>query len=254
MTDNTQQPEHHSSRRFIKGVHRAFFSPVEPEDIVVTPTPKPQGAPQPQVVPQPVPVAAPVQSPIVQPVVPPPAKQDLASSEVTRPSPVHAPVAQPKRKGSVGRFIFFLLLGLVVAGAGGYSFYMYRDSQLRLAQLQKVSPSEYIALEDEALVKRVARHIMLPNETPFIRTLEGVDAAMRSDPFFVNAKDGDKVLVFSKRAILYDPDQDKVIEVGAIRQVTPATETVQNSSSSASPSVAGAATSSGKFLIKNDKK
>jgi len=275
MTDDTQQQEHHS-RRFIKGVHRAFFSPIDPEDIQVTPSMPQPPPPQPQVVPQPMPVTPPpVAAP--QPVFYPAAQQQApqpqpapiaqaaayvppAPPPVVQQPAVHASaappqqkVSKPKRKGSVAKFVFFMLLGIVIAGAGGYSFYMYWSSQQQLAQLQKASPQEYQILQDEALVRRVGRHMLLPNETPLVRTLEGVDQKTRNDPFFANAKDGDKVLVFSKRAILYDPELDKIIEVGAIRQVIPTPEMVQNATASGSPSVAGAATVSGKILLHNEK-
>ena len=249
MTDDTQQQEHHS-RRFIKGVHRAFFSPVEPEDMVIPPQPVTQPvvqqtiAPPVQPVVAPIPVATPVQS--VAAPIPAPQVQPVQQQ-------VPPPLVKMKRKKSLAKFIFFMLLGLVISGVGGYSYYMYWTSQQQLAKLQQASPQAYVDLETEALVNKVGQHFLLPKETPLIRTLQGVDQNMRNEPFYVNAKDGDKVLVYSQRAILYDPSTDKIIEVGAVRPVTPTPLADQNATNSATPQVAGVSTVSGKILINNEK-
>jgi len=238
MTDDTQQKEHRVSRRFIKGVRRAFFSPVEPEDMVIPPAkqdPAPRETPA-------VPVAPPVASPAPVAV---PAQPQVQSQ---------APPVKPKRKKSPAKFIFFMLLGFLIAGVGGYSYYMYWNSQQQLEKLRQASPQTYVDLETEALVNKVGQHFLLPKETPLIRTLQGVDQNMRNEPFYANAKDGDKVLVYSQRAILYDPSTDKIIEVGAVRPVTPTPVADQNATNSATPQVAGASTQSGKILINNEKK
>jgi len=258
MNDQNQQkdPEHRVSRRFIKGVHRAFFSPVEPEDIVIPPPVPVQPAPvvppvvsppplpvQPVVVPTP--VVAPVQpvvsvsSPPTPVVTPTPTPITVPVQPIQQPVPVQQPISPvpAKKKKPVGKFLLFMFLGLLLAGVGGYTYYLYQNSQQEVSRLQS-SPASITSLEVDAIVKRVGRHIELPSEQPTVRTLTGVDQTMRAVPFYTNAKDGDIVLAFSQRAILYDPTEDKIVEVGFIRQPTP------------EPSGPQTATNSGKIQMK----
>jgi hypothetical protein len=54
----------------------------------------------------------------------------------------------------------------------------------------------------------------LPTEKPTIATVENTKK-LTSQAFFKNARNGDKVLMYTqtKKAILYRPSEDKVIEV-----------------------------------------
>ncbi len=100
--------------------------------------------------------------------------------------------------------IFVLLIvAIVVAG----NFYW----QLRTL---KNNPLAVAEKENAELLERVGKLILLPDEKPTIATV--TDPEKLSDQaFFVNAKTGYKVLVFSvsKKAILYDPILNKIIEV-----------------------------------------
>ncbi len=244
--NNQNSPSQSSSRRFIKGVHRASFSPVAEDipGIVVTPPSY-----------QPPPSADPIQPAPAAPVAaaPPPVSQPVQAAPVS----VTPKTTKPKRKGSVARTIFFILLGFVVAGASGYSFYMYWVSQQQLSKLQAASPQTIADMQSQDLVTKVGRHMLLPDEIPLIQTVTDV-ASFKNQPFFAHAKDGDKVLVFSQRAILYDPVADKIIEVGAVRPVTPTpvAQAPEQASGSGVPAVAGVSTIAAptpKILIQNDK-
>lgn len=68
------------------------------------------------------------------------------------------------------------------------------------------------------LVSRVGRHMVLPeDETPTIATVTD-PALLKDQPFFARAKAGFKVLIYpkAKKAILYDPTADKIIDVGPV--------------------------------------
>lgn len=72
--------------------------------------------------------------------------------------------------------------------------------------------------EMKSLVHNVGEHMLLPeNETPTLATVTDMHA-LEGQPFFRNAKEGDKVLMYliSQQAILYRPSIDKIIEVGPI--------------------------------------
>jgi len=108
-----------------------------------------------------------------------------------------------------------ILLFLIVAGAAVY-FY------LQLTELQK-NPQKVAEKETKALIERVAKLIVLPEgETPTIATVTDPEL-LKSQAFFANAKKGDKVLIYTnaKKAILYDPVANKIVEVAPVNIGTP---------------------------------
>ncbi len=75
----------------------------------------------------------------------------------------------------------------------------------------------FSAKSNESVVKRVGKHIMLPNETPEVTTVDNA-AAMTGQPFFANVKNGDKILIFPKAMliIVYRPSEDILVNGGPI--------------------------------------
>lgn len=72
--------------------------------------------------------------------------------------------------------------------------------------------------ETNKLIADVGKLLVLPEgETPTIATVSDLEK-LKSQPFFINAKNGDKVLIYTnaKKAILYDPVAHKIIEVAPI--------------------------------------
>ena len=70
----------------------------------------------------------------------------------------------------------------------------------------------------ERTLQRVSRIMVLPaNEEPTLATVTDL-SKLKDQPFFANAQEGDKVLIYprSLKAILYSPSKDKVIEVSSV--------------------------------------
>lgn len=69
------------------------------------------------------------------------------------------------------------------------------------------------------LTEKIGRHVLLPtsNETPTILTVTNKEQ-LEDQAFFANAINGDKVLIYSlaKKAFLYRPSKDLVIEVAPV--------------------------------------
>lgn len=103
----------------------------------------------------------------------------------------------------------FLLLALVGVGAGAY-FY-YQNQQLR------ANPEQVTQEETKALIGKVGQLIELPKEEPTIATVTDKDK-LKDQPFFQKAENGDKVLIYTqaKRAILYRPSVNRVIDVAPV--------------------------------------
>jgi len=100
-----------------------------------------------------------------------------------------------------GVTIVFIFIILVFLGGGN-------------EQGLKIKKPEEVVLNDKLLAK-VAELIILPNERPFIATIVDYKPLM-NNPFFKDAKEGDKLLLFEGvgKAILYDPKLNKLLNTG----------------------------------------
>lgn len=102
-----------------------------------------------------------------------------------------------------------VLLVLAVVGAAGYHYYTFQ---------QKVNAQITPPTEPQELIKQVSKLMELPlNETPQIATVSDIEK-LKDQPFFANAQNGDKVLIYqnAKKAILYRPETKKIVEVGPV--------------------------------------
>ena len=121
-------------------------------------------------------------------------------------------VSSSKRGGGKGLFTVILLL-LVVVSAGSAT-YFYMQLQDLKANPQAVQGEEQVA----ELLAEVGELIVLPeNEQPTVATVSDVER-LRDQPFFANAKNGDRVLIYTdaRKAILYDPVAKKIVEVAPV--------------------------------------
>lgn len=101
------------------------------------------------------------------------------------------------------KLIHALLIFIVVL----VFFYVY-------GKYQRYSVSD----DRQVLIDRVGKLIMLPrDEVPTIATVTNL-GPLQKTPFFINARLGDKVLMYGKsgKAILYRPTEDQIIEIGPL--------------------------------------
>ena len=106
-----------------------------------------------------------------------------------------------------GLLIFFLAIAATIT-----SVYLYNQYQ---ALKKTVPPTQS---EVQALVAKIGKLIKLPEgELPTVATITDL-SKLDDQPFFAKAKVGDKVLLFTqaKKAILYDPIGNVVVEVGPL--------------------------------------
>lgn len=105
-------------------------------------------------------------------------------------------------------------ISILILGLGFYAYSQQKKSQMLQNKL-------FHSLEDETayLVETVGRLIKLPEgETPTIATVMN-KTQLQSQEFFKNAENGDKILVYknAKKALLYRPSQNQIIEVGPVK-------------------------------------
>jgi hypothetical protein len=117
-------------------------------------------------------------------------------------------------------FLSLFLLVIALAGTSVYFYQRYHRLSGDSAESQK---------ETEKLVAAVGQHLYLPeDEIPTVATVTDPER-LRTQPFFVDAKLGYKVLIYTnaKKAVLYDPAADKIVNVApiSIGTDTPGTST-----------------------------
>ena len=104
------------------------------------------------------------------------------------------------------------ILVVLLLGAVSAAYYFYSRAEA-LADPQAVALKEA-----NELVLEVGKLISLPEgETPTVATVTDPEA-LKDQPFFANAKAGDKVLLYStaRKAYLYDPVAHKLIDVAPL--------------------------------------
>jgi hypothetical protein len=117
------------------------------------------------------------------------------------------------------KHILFVLILLVVIVSIGFAVNFYLKAQKLESEVQASAVNEV-----QKIVAEVGKLIVLPkNEEPTVATISDVEK-LRGQPFFANARNGDKVLIYTKaqKAILYDPTQNIIVEVAPLNSGTSA--------------------------------
>lgn len=118
----------------------------------------------------------------------------------------------------------FLVIILILAAIGG-TIYIARTKPklLGISTEQDVMESQK---DVDILLSEVGKLIRLPqDENPTVATVTDADT-LKSQPFFAEAQNGDKVLIYanSKKIYLYRPSEKKIIEASIIN-ISPKTDT-----------------------------
>lgn len=138
------------------------------------------------------------------------------------------------------KLIIIALIAIVcmaALGGAGYFYYQYQKAQKDLQNLSSdpANAQKAATAEIQRLVQEVGKLIDLPkDEVPTVATVTDT-AKLQNDAFFKNAKNGDKVLIYTKakKAVLYDPTAKKVVEVASINVDNMPTEATGSASPSA---------------------
>lgn len=122
-------------------------------------------------------------------------------------------------KALKGQTVMIVLVVAFVVALGGAAYFLnqYQRSQGEIKKL-KENPQSVAQEEVKVLVKKVGDLIALPQgEDPTVATVTDVKK-LRDQPFFAKAENGDKVLIYTqaKRAILYRPSINKIIDVAPV--------------------------------------
>ncbi len=116
--------------------------------------------------------------------------------------------------------ILILLVVLLLIGYGVVTYYFYQYKKLTK------DPNAAARKETDALVAAVGKLILLPTgESPAVATVQDKDK-LSNESFFKNAQNGDKILIFyvAKKAYLYRPSTNKIIETAPLNVQSTNTE------------------------------
>jgi hypothetical protein len=107
-----------------------------------------------------------------------------------------------------------VILALIAAAA----WFVYDYQQTKQENEKLANPTEAAKVATAELVTKVGALVQLPaGETPTVATVSDA-SKLKNQAFFAKAQNGDKVLIYTeaKRAILYRPSTDKVIEIAPV--------------------------------------
>ena len=134
--------------------------------------------------------------------------------------------ANAVKVGQSGKYIGIAAGAILIVAFVGFLGYRYYLAQKELAALKSggiIANSEQAQEEVKKTIAAVDKLLVLPNdEQPTVATVSDVDK-LKNQPFFTNAQNGDKVLIYSnaKKAILYRPSVNKIIEIAPVNIGTP---------------------------------
>lgn len=115
------------------------------------------------------------------------------------------------------KVLVIVLVALAIVGVGAYFAYDYVQDQN--AKIERLSDPQQAAKDEATRVKELVAELAdIPaDETPTIATVNDA-SKLQGQAFFINAQNGDKVLIFTKakKAYLYRPSTNKIIEVAPI--------------------------------------
>lgn len=133
-----------------------------------------------------------------------------------------------------------LMLGIVIValvGAGGWWAFNSQSSD-DLANLSANAGEKLTDSQVQAVVSRVSKFMVVPSdEKPSVVVLRGTAELAAQQPFYRDAKDGDVLIVYSSRAIIYDAKANKLVSVSPIQQntATPVPTAVASGSAQLTP-------------------
>ncbi|MFO0781635.1 MAG: hypothetical protein U0524_01955 [Candidatus Saccharimonadales bacterium] len=111
--------------------------------------------------------------------------------------------------------IKYVGIAVIVMLAIGSSIFFYNKYQQSQQQLK--NPQTALQAQTTELVNKVGELTALPDEAPTVATVSDV-SKLANQSFFAGAKNGDKVLIFSKskKAILYRPSENIIVNIAPL--------------------------------------
>lgn len=129
---------------------------------------------------------------------------------------------RPQNTAAPKRWLWAVVILVVIVAAGAVFLFVRSQQELKSAkkELESVQndPTAKTKEANKQLIEQVGKLMILPaNEEPSIATVADL-SKLTGQPFFAKAELGDKVLIYqiAKKAILYRPGNNKIIELAPL--------------------------------------
>lgn len=145
------------------------------------------------------------------------------------------PTVSPKTKKKGGKFTIFLaFLILLLLGGLAATGFMYYQTRQQLRQLTQPGAQEELAKREiQAVVQRLGKLVLLPEEEPVVATI--IDSAFLAtqSAFYAQAQNGDKLVIYpqAQKAFVYSPERNIIVNSGPL--------VLDNESGTAEPTTEG---------------
>jgi hypothetical protein len=133
------------------------------------------------------------------------------------------PPTPTKKKSSLFKKVLPLLLFLLALGGviwGAWSYNMYLSAKDEIVELSSVEGQQELAQQEiQEVIMKLEKLMKLPDdEEPVMATVTNAAELAIEQPFYKDAKDGDKVIIYqnAQKAILYNPTDDILVNVGPV--------------------------------------
>lgn len=123
--------------------------------------------------------------------------------------------------------LMWLVLGLIVLGIlwSGYNYYS-TSKQLAVLTDPNIA-AEASRKQTEEVLGKIGKLMILPKDKkPVVATINDVEKLSTTQDFYREAHNGDRLVIFpaSKKAIIYDEDDNRIVNVGPIVYNSPEAE------------------------------
>jgi hypothetical protein len=115
-----------------------------------------------------------------------------------------------RRKSRLGAVLLWIFIVMLAAGLG---YTLWQNQQLKKPDAQ----TEIAREANQKLVDRVSQIILVPEGDPTVANIVDVDALRKQNPdFYKDAQNGDRLLLYSTKAIIYREAESKIINVAPV--------------------------------------
>lgn len=114
--------------------------------------------------------------------------------------------------------IAMVIILAVWAGATAWLGWSYYQNQTNTSQN-----------DAKIIVDKIRTLMEVPPEEPLVATITDAEKLKTNEPFYKNAQNGDKVLIWKEKAVIYRMEQNRIVDFGVvIRQPQVAGQNTQN--------------------------
>lgn len=114
--------------------------------------------------------------------------------------------------------VALVVLLVISLSAFAWAFINYKNAQKTITRLSDPAAQQAVAEEEvQKYVEKVGELMVLSSEEkPLLATVQDADGLKKEQAFFKDAQNGDIVLIYQDKAILYSEARGKIINVGPV--------------------------------------